>query len=462
MNATSATTFDEVKQRFQKDLLAAMPEHIARMSWSSEQIASHQRTAVRRLLAHAIAHSPFHAHRLASLDPARFELADLSSLPVMTKTDMMDNFDDVVTDRRLTMSAIRDHLSTVGERPTLLAGEYLCLASGGSSGLRGLFAHSWDAVLGSVGAVLRPSFKRMLAGGGPPPGKLVIGLVAAPSAIHASRAGSAFLDGGAATVVQAPSTLPLAEIVARLNAGQPQLLFGYPSTLQMLAAEQAANRLSIHPTAISSIAEDLTAEARDKITAAFAVEVTNSFTSTEWLFGASEPGGDPITFASDLAIAELVDEQDRPVPIGTPSARVLLTSLTSTAQPLIRYALTDSFLRHPDSKDHGHLRATVAGRADDVFVYGNVRVHPMVIRSALVKASDVAEYQVRQTARGIDVDAVAIESLDQTALADRLKEALTKAGISDAEVTVRRVPEIERNTATGKTRRFIPSRPAQP
>jgi phenylacetate-coenzyme A ligase PaaK-like adenylate-forming protein len=374
----------------------------------------------------------------------------------MTKTDMMDNFDDVVTDRRLTRAAIEDHLSNVGERPTLLAGEYVCLASGGSSGLRGLFVQTWDALIASAGAVLRPSFARMLASGGPPSGKLVLGIVAAPSAIHASRAGSALLDGDAATVIQAPSTLPLAEIVARLNAGQPDLLFGYPSTLQMLAAEQEANRLSIHPTAVTSMSEPLIAEARDRIAAAFAVPVTNSFASTEWLFGASDPGGDPINFATDLAIVELVDERDQPVPIGTPSAKVLLTSLTSTAQPLIRYVLTDSFLRHPDSASHGHLRAAVEGRDDAEFVYGDVRLHPLTIRSALVKTHEIVEYQVRQTARGIDVATVAIEDMDKAALQRRLTQALKEAGVVDREVTVRRVSGIERHADTGKTRRFIP------
>jgi phenylacetate-CoA ligase len=45
---------------------------------------------LRALLARAIDGSPFHAARLAGIDPARFELADLPQLPVTTKAQMME------------------------------------------------------------------------------------------------------------------------------------------------------------------------------------------------------------------------------------------------------------------------------------------------------------------------------------------------------------------------------------
>ena len=38
-------------------------------------------------------------------------MSDLAKLPVMTKTDMMDNFDDVVTDRRLTRDLVERHIT---------------------------------------------------------------------------------------------------------------------------------------------------------------------------------------------------------------------------------------------------------------------------------------------------------------------------------------------------------------
>jgi phenylacetate-CoA ligase len=76
-----------------------------------------------------------------------------------------------------------------------------------------------------------------------------------------------------------------------------------------------------------------------------------------------------IPFATDTCIAELVDEDNRLVTDGTPSAKVLLTNLHNRTQPLIRYELTDRFIRRPADGDP-YLHATVEGRADEAFRYG--------------------------------------------------------------------------------------------
>ena len=74
-------------------------------------------------------------------------------------------------------------------------------------------------------------------------------------------------------------------------------------------------------------------------------------------------------------IAECVDDAGRPVPDGTASARVLVTSLHNLTRPLIRYELTDRFIPAAASAG-GFLRASVEGRNDDIFRYGATSVHP--------------------------------------------------------------------------------------
>ena len=54
------------------------PEH----PWDAGRLAAHQRERLRALLACAIGGSPFHAWRLAGIDPGRFELDDLADLPL--------------------------------------------------------------------------------------------------------------------------------------------------------------------------------------------------------------------------------------------------------------------------------------------------------------------------------------------------------------------------------------------
>jgi phenylacetate-coenzyme A ligase PaaK-like adenylate-forming protein len=123
---------------------------------------------------------------------------------------------------------------------------------------------------------------------------------------------------------------------------------------------------------------------------------------------------------------------------------------------LIRYEITDRFVRQPDAAAHGHLRATVAGRADDVLRWDATEIHPLVVRSVLVKTAAADDYQVRQTRRGIELDVLASAPLDLDALRGDLVRALAAAGLPDAEVRARCVPALERHSDTGKLRRFIP------
>ena len=55
-----------------------------------------------------------------------------------------------------------------------------------------------------------------------------------------------------------------------------------------------------------------------------------------------------LTFACDMCIAELVDDDGRPGRSpGETAAKVLVTNLHNLTQPLIRYELTDRFTAEP-------------------------------------------------------------------------------------------------------------------
>jgi phenylacetate-coenzyme A ligase PaaK-like adenylate-forming protein len=235
------------------------------------------------------------------------------------------------------------------------------------------------------------------------------------------------------------------------------MLLGYPTVLTQLAAEQRAGRLHISPVSVSATSETLLPEQRATITMGFGVPLINVFGSTEGLVGVSAPDAEELVFNTDLCIVELVDEHNEPAPPGTPSAKVLLTNLSNRAQPLIRYELTDRFVEQPPAPDHGHLRAIVQGRSDEVLRFGGVSIHPIVIRHVLVQTPAVTEYQVRQAATGIEVAVVVNARVDVDALADALRAALADAGLPDAHVVVDVTPHIARHSETGKLRRFIPA-----
>jgi phenylacetate-coenzyme A ligase PaaK-like adenylate-forming protein len=449
----SFTAFAPMRQRYQADFLRRVPEHITRLDWRPAQIAAHQLEGLRALLAVARERSPFHARRLRAVDPDRLQLEDLPRLPVMTKSELMDEFDDALTDRRVTRALCEHALAATTNEPQPLFDAYFCLSSGGSSGRRGVFVKDVEAWTEFSLALNRSAMK--LAAGGSPADGGEIALIAAGSAVHCTGVARAWTAGGPVRLCKIPVTLALPEIVERLNALQPVGLYGYPSVIARLAHEQREGRLRISPQWIRSTSENLLMEWRAAISGAFGAPIVDTYGTTEGLAGVSEPDGTFFTFNSDACILELVDAAGSPVPPGVASARILVTNLANRIQPLIRYEIGDRFVRLPDAPEHGHLRASVDGRADEVLRFGKLEIHPFVIRSVLVKTPEVSDYQVRQTARGIEVTAQAERAVETESLRLELISSLASAGLRDAEVEVRAVPVLERQEHTGKLRRFI-------
>ena len=432
-----------------------LPGHFARLGWSTDQLVAHQTTAVRRLLRTAIDHSPFHARRIGRLagDTDAFELADRHHLPVMSKAEMMEHFDDLTTDRRLTRAVVDALVARGGDEPEALFGEYLVLASGGSSGVRGVFTWHLDRVPDYLSTIMRTGLAR--AGGGSVPRGLRIGLVAASSSIHATRSTAHIADGSVGQLTYAHASLPIDEIVARLQAAQPVLLAGYAGALKRVAEEQLAGRLAISPAMVLSTSEQLNAETSTTIAEAFGSPPANSFGSSEGLNGSAMPGDPVFTFASDMAYVEFVDEHDCPVPIGTPAHHVLVTNLLNITQPLIRYRLEDSMTQQPALPGSGHQRATVEGRNDEVLRFGNRQIHPIAIRSVLVHHAGAAEYQVRTTPNSMHVAITASGPLDVDRIVDELTCSVAAAGATGVTVTVTPTAQLCRDPRTGKLPRFI-------
>ncbi|MGO9511869.1 MAG: hypothetical protein ACLPXZ_32725 [Mycobacterium sp.] len=454
-------------ERFQDDVktavLAGMPHDIARQTWTSEQIDGAQRDGLHTLLQHAVEHSPFHRPRLAGIDLSAVDPGDMSALPVMTKPEMMDALDDVYTDRRLRSRDVEAALAATGAQPVPILDDYVALASGGCSGRRGLFVFDRPAMTSFFTAVVRLPVAALSASAVDLPSGRRIAMVAAPSAVHATGFAAALTssDGWPGRFELVPATLPLGQIVEQLNAMQPSVLGGYASMLTRLAHEARAGRLRITPVLVSPTSETLLPEMRAVIADAFGAPVMDGFACTEGLTGKTAPDDDVFVFNTDMCIVELVDAANRPVAPGIPSAKVLVTNLYNLTQPLIRYELNDVFVRQPDAAHHGYLRACVQGRSDDVLRYDCADVHPIVIRSVMVRAPGVIDYQVHQIPCGINVFAVAADGLDVDALTVQLRQALAGAGLDSARIAVNRVDRLERNSGSGKLRRFVPLRPIE-
>ena len=134
---------EELRRSHRADVAAGVLAHAKRLRWKKERIDTERQTRLRELLAHAIEHSPFHAERLEGVDPAVFTESDLSSLPVMTKEDLMSEYSWVLTDPRLSLEVVENFVAHVKDDEYLLE-RFHAVTSSGSSGRRGVYVYDWD------------------------------------------------------------------------------------------------------------------------------------------------------------------------------------------------------------------------------------------------------------------------------------------------------------------------------
>ncbi len=114
--------------------------------WSVEQLRAHQRERLLTIIRYAAANSHHYRERFTGIDLS--DDLDLAALPRLDKATMLENFDELVTDRRLTLAGVEQHLKELegadSRTEPMLFGEHRVMASGGTSGRRGVFVYGRD------------------------------------------------------------------------------------------------------------------------------------------------------------------------------------------------------------------------------------------------------------------------------------------------------------------------------
>ncbi|MCZ7574359.1 MAG: hypothetical protein M5U01_37895 [Ardenticatenaceae bacterium] len=437
--------------RIMLELLATLWQLRQRERWPHQQLEAHQVEALRRLREYAYARSPFYQkfHRGLTDRP-------LAELPVLTKAMVMEHFDELVTDRAVRLAEVRGHLASFKEGQRYL-NRYWVNATSGSSGHPGVFLFDrseWTTILASfarahewAGVSVSLTHRMKMAS------------VASTTPWHMSAQVGATLRSWWMPALRLAASEPLPEIVRQLNAWQPEMLVAYASMARILADEQLAGRLQIRPHLVFTSSEVLTEETRRRVEAAWGHPPFNQYAATETAEMAAEcAAGRRLHLFEDLLIVEVVDEQDRPVPPGVYGARVLVTTLFSRTQPLIRYELHDSIRLATETCPCGLPFAVVEGvqgREEDTLSLpasagGRVAIQPLVFSRVLdiIPASGWQVVQEADDGLTVLVSGVRDELTDQTIVA-RLREALAAHGALVPRVSVKRVAAIPK-TAAGK------------
>ena len=237
--ATDVTTdrhYEQLVRRQRAALQDAYLKGVRRLRWDAGRLAAERERRLRELLAYAAEHSPFWRERLAGRDLANFTEADLPSLPVLTRAEMMAEFDRVVTDPRLTLARIQQHLDLPDGDRGYMDDQYQAIITSGYIGTQAVHVYGWDEFVTFVMQGSRWTGRR-----GEDP-EAVLAQAFATSTRHESgifHDFSTFESGGPQSHCSG-GTQPLDEIVDGLNNARPavQALQAWPSLMRELALEE--------------------------------------------------------------------------------------------------------------------------------------------------------------------------------------------------------------------------------
>jgi phenylacetate-coenzyme A ligase PaaK-like adenylate-forming protein len=451
---TALAKYERMRAVHVSAVQAALVDHVARLDWSCEQITHYRQHRLRELLAYARQRSPFHARRLRALDLSSVSVADLASVPVMTKAEAQNCWDDIVTDRRLNRERA-ERILTQQEWYSYTPDGYQVFSSGGSSGVRGVYVWGWQFFVSAACLAWRTQARAERRD--PTEGPTRLAVLEAGMPPHASTPLFDVPTAAGMETVSIAAGAPFDEVLAAVALARPTHLVGYPSVIGRLARAALAGQLDCHPVRISTNSEPLLDEDRKAIGEAWGATVHNLWGSTE--IGVQAVGcgiGEGLHICEDEVVLERVDENGAPVGPDEPAARTLATGLGNLVFPFIRYDLGDEVTLLPGPCECGSSFARVAdigGRRDDDFRYGAITVPAITFRHVLGTDPRISEYQVTQTNKGAEI--LTVGRPDVGTLTTSMVTALRRCGLSNPAVAIRVVNRIPRNQASGKLKRFI-------
>jgi phenylacetate-coenzyme A ligase PaaK-like adenylate-forming protein len=406
----------------------------------------------RRLVRHVEPRSAYY-RRIIAERRIDLDTCTPSDFPVLTKSLLMKHFDEIATAPEVTKSAIAEFLTRSHDPMELFLGRYRVIHTSGSSGEVGYFVYSssdW-----ARGTTMRRQSGRPVRKGGAK-GKFRVAYYAAVDGHYAGvTLISSFKTGLArffAELELFEVNDPLPDVVARLNAFQPEVLIGYTTALKILALEQRRGTLKLDRVIYITTAGEITTTAdMALLTEAFGCPVVNSYGCSEHLgMGASPPGGDKIVLYDDDLCFEINADH------------TLVTNLFNHTLPLIRYRMTDTLLPMPSGEHAPYLVIeNIVGRNELLPRFRNRDgvedfISPHTINEVFV--AGVTRFQVHLTGEAEFRFMICLDSsLDAAqrnaavaAVAARLREILARKHMQNVQFEVVPTDDLPVNPRTRK------------
>jgi len=362
------------------------------------------------LLRTAKAHSPWHAERLAAagIDPDASVIspADLRRLPTMTKQDARENVDRIAW-------------------PGVPGGAFK-YNTGGSSGQPLIFYYGrWRQASDAAGRI------RARRWWGVEVGEREVYLWGAPVELNKTDRIKTLRDRLLNQLVLNAFEMSPAQMdryVEAIQAFRPKCIYGYASSVALLAAHAEARGLDLRVPGLRVVCttgEPLYPHQRELIGRVFGAPVANEFGSRDIGFTAHETPHGQMLLMSESIILEVLREDGNPAAPGE-TGEAVMTGLCSDAQPFIRYRTGDmvKLSAAPCKEGRGlHVIEEVLGRSTDFVVRGDGTImHALAVIYVLRAVEGVGEFKIVQHA----TDRVEVLVVPGTGWSEEAKPRITQ------------------------------------
>jgi phenylacetate-CoA ligase len=402
-----------------------------------------QENKLAKLLESAYAHCPWHRARmaLAGIDPAGpVTLEDLRRLPTMGKQDAAAHGEQMVWHG--------------------VPGGAFKYNTGGSSGEPLIFYYGRRRQASDAAGRMRA--RRWW---GVEPGDPEVYLWGAPVELDKTDRIKTLRDRLInQLVLNAFEMSPAAmdEYAQAIQAYQPHCIYGYASSLALLAARLLDRKTALRLPKLKVVCttgEPLLDHQRQLIGAAFGAPVANEFGSRDIGFTAHETPQAQMLLMSESIILEVLDERGQPVSPGE-TGEAVMTALESFAQPFVRYRSGDMVRMADQPCQAGRgldVITEVLGRSTDFVMRADGTImHALAVIYVLRAVAGVGEFKIVQhTLRDIEVLVVPNASWQESGRAE-IETGLQKRLGGDIRIDLRLVESIPAE-ASGK-HRYVVSR----
>jgi phenylacetate-CoA ligase len=414
----------------------------------------------RRILKWAYRRCPHYRDAFGRRQIREQDLAEvpIAELPPLTKREVIEGFDALVTTPALTRREVERFIQEEPDPKRLFKGRYQVVHSSGSSGQAVITCYTLAEMVTAFSCSARMHAFEL--------GKK--NRAAFYGATQGRLGGVSLVEHGRRGVLRhlyeiclLDMTLPLREVIERLNRFRPQILIGYSTALQVLARKQLEGDLALAPRIIENGGERLLPSDAELIGRAFpGVPIVNMYAAAECYYlgiGREEYGG--IYLMDDFNYVEVLDDH------------ILVTNLFNYTQPLIRYRIDDQVRLKQDDRKllPFRLADSVVGKVEEPLWFTNERrardyLHASVFHLAI---PGLAKYQVVKTGeerfefRVIDQREAAPDGVKR-AVEDAVREVLRRKGMTNLQFSVVSSPLVLVDPRTRKFRLMMDASSAQP